>query len=45
MGYFMNFYGSGIGKTCVQAYLDYPFKKVVGIEKRAHTNVLVQRKK
>lgn len=24
--------GSGVGKVCVQAYLDYPFKKVVGIE-------------
>ena len=25
-------YGSGVGKMCVQAYFDYPFKKVVGIE-------------
>lgn len=25
-------YGSGVGKVCVQAYFDYPFKKVVGIE-------------
>ncbi|MDR3646392.1 MAG: phenylalanine--tRNA ligase beta subunit-related protein, partial [Candidatus Babeliales bacterium] len=24
--------GSGIGKVTIQAYLDYPFKKVVGIE-------------
>lgn len=24
--------GSGIGKTCFQAYFDYPFKDVVGIE-------------
>ena len=24
-------YGSGVGKVCVQAYFDYPFKKVVGI--------------
>lgn len=24
--------GSGVGKVCVQAYLDYPFAKVVGIE-------------
>jgi hypothetical protein len=30
-GVFYDF-GSGVGKTCVQAYLDYPFKKVVGVE-------------
>lgn len=30
-GVFYDF-GSGVGKTCVQAYLDYPFKRVVGVE-------------
>lgn len=30
-GVFYDF-GSGVGKTCVQAYLDYPFKKVAGVE-------------
>lgn len=24
--------GSGVGKVCVQAYLAYPFKKVIGVE-------------
>lgn len=30
-GVFYDF-GSGVGKTCVQAYHDYPFKKVIGVE-------------